>query len=113
MLTRRGYTLVEVIVAILIFTVGGLALAAGAATVSRTMASNNRRELATRLATSRLELLRAECPTATNGADSAAGVRSTWRVVASPGSIAVEETVSYQTAAGVRSETFHGSFACQ
>ena len=107
-----GYTLIEIVVAILIFTIGALALAAGSAVIGRTMTVNGHRDNATRIATSRLERIRAQCHGAGSGADSANGVRSVWNVTTSPSSVKVIETVSYQTPAGMRSETFQASFAC-
>ena len=113
---RIGYTLIETIVAILIFSAGGLALAAGSAVIARTMAVNGRRESATRLAASRLEQIRSSCEGATNGADSVAGVRVRWNVAQNGGNGGVTSaatvTVTYSTPAGARSETFRVSFAC-
>ena len=109
---RRGYTLIEIIVAVLVFTVGGLALASAGAVIIRAMALNGRRENATRLATSRLEQLRSTCDSAPNGADSARGVRLRWNVVDKSPSVRVVATVTYPTPSGVHTETFHASFAC-
>lgn len=109
---RRGYTLIEIIVAVLVFTVGGLALASGGAVIVRAMALNGSRENATRLATSRLEKIRSSCESAANGADSAGGVRLRWNVVDKSSSVTVVATVSYPTPSGIHTETFHASFAC-
>ena len=109
---RGGYTLIEVIVAILVFTVGGLALAAGSAVVGRAMSANARRENATRLATSRLEQIRASCNSAASGADSAGGAVLRWNIVREPSSVTVMETVGYSTASGTHTETLRASFAC-
>ena len=110
---RGGYTLIEVVVAVLIFTAGGLALAGGSAVIGRTMAMNARRETATRVAMSRLEQLRAGCGSATSGADRAEGVGLRWNVVTDAASVTVVATVSYLTPFGVHTETFRSSFACQ
>jgi Tfp pilus assembly protein PilV len=112
MTARGGYTLVEIVVATLVFTVGGLALAAGSAVIGRTMAVNGRREAATRLATSRLEQIRSSCGGAKSGTDSAGGVHLRWNVISEGSSATVVETVSYQTPSGTRSETLRASFAC-
>jgi hypothetical protein len=96
----------------LVFTLGGLALAAGSAVIGRTMAVNGRRESATRLATSRLERIRSACRKATSGADSAGGARLRWNVVTDAFSATIVETVSYPTPSGVHTETFSVSFAC-
>ena len=109
---RHGYTLIEVLVATVVFEAGGLALAAGSAVVARAMAVNSRRESATRLATSHLEQIRSSCESATSGADSAGAVHVRWNVTAGASSLTVVETVSYGTPSGIHSETFRASFGC-
>jgi Tfp pilus assembly protein PilV len=110
---RLGYTLVEIVVAMLVFTIGGLALAAGSAVIGRTMAVNNRRETATRLATSRLEQIRSNCENGTSGADSIGSIHLNWNVASSASSINAVATVTYLGPSGVRNETFRASFSCQ
>jgi prepilin-type N-terminal cleavage/methylation domain-containing protein len=109
---RPGYTLIEVLVAMVVFSAGGLALAAGSAVIGRTMAVNARRENATRLAVTRLEQICSSCESATSGADTAAAVHVRWNVAANASSVTVLETVSYPTPSGLHSETFRASFAC-
>ncbi|HUQ99149.1 MAG TPA: hypothetical protein VM166_06815 [Gemmatimonadaceae bacterium] len=114
MTARVGYTLIEIVVAMLVLTVGGLALAAGSAVITRTMAVNGRRETATRKATSRLEQIRSSCAGGTSGSADAGGISERWDVVVLEGSAAtVVETVSYQTPSGVRTERFRASFPCR
>jgi prepilin-type N-terminal cleavage/methylation domain-containing protein len=55
-MTRRGgFTLIEVVIAIVLLSVGALALAGSAAAMARQMARNGRRERATMLARSQAE----------------------------------------------------------
>jgi|SRR6476469_3240413 len=112
MVDRGGYTLIEVVVAMLVFTVGGLALAAGSAVVGHAMAVNGRRENSTRLAISRFEQIRSSCGTATGGADSAGGALMHWSVAREPYTMTVVATVSYPTPFGTHTETLRASFAC-
>lgn len=88
-----GYTLVEVIVAILVFTVGALALAASSALVARAMASNAERDRATRVAVSRIEVVRSQCPTATTGRETIDHLQSDWVVSRGQSVIMVTESV--------------------
>lgn len=109
---RSGYTLIEVVVAMLVFTVGGLALAAGSAVVGRAMSVNGRRENATRFAVGKLEQFRSSCGTVGSGVDSAGGAVLRWSVLGRPSSITVDETVSYPTPFGTHNETLRASFEC-
>src|SRR3954468_4880119 len=112
MFRRAGYTLIEVVVAMLVFTVGGLALAAGSAVVGRAMAVNGRREDATRLAISRLEQIRSSCGSATSGVDSSGSARVRWTVARQSTSVTVVEDVSFPTPSGIHTESIRASFAC-
>ena len=88
-----GYTLVEVIVAILVFTVGALALAASSALVARAMARNAERDRAARVAVSRIEVLRSQCATATTGQETIEQLQSNWGVSRGQSVILVTESV--------------------
>ena len=56
--SESGYTLIEIVVALLLFTVGGLALVATSAVIGRELNANATRERAGRIAATRLEILR-------------------------------------------------------
>jgi prepilin-type N-terminal cleavage/methylation domain-containing protein len=58
-IARKGYTLVEVIVGILVFTVGALAVAAGSAVIARSLRLNAARDRAVLRAESQREMLHA------------------------------------------------------
>jgi len=88
-----GFTLVEIIVALLVFTIGALALAASSALVARAMARNAERDRAARFAVSRIELLRSQCVTATSGSETIEQMQSEWVVSRSDSWIAIAETV--------------------
>lgn len=111
--SSRGYTLVETIVALLLFSVGGLALASSAALIGRRLNVDGARERAALIAASRLEVLRASCATATGGAESLEGVELAWSVApAGVAAIAVAATVRYPTWTGRRSDSYHSLVPC-
>ena len=62
-----GYTLIETIVALLLFTIGVLALVSTSALVGREMNTNAVRERAGRMAASRIEIVGAACRRAASG----------------------------------------------
>jgi Tfp pilus assembly protein PilV len=67
---ERGFTIVEVIIAILVLTAGILALGGTSALVTRMIARANRAALAASFASERMEILRPQgCIARTNGSD--------------------------------------------
>lgn len=107
-----GYTLIETIVAVLLFTVGGLALASTAGLVGRQLATDSRRETAARVAASRMEKLRADCRLP-SGHERVNGVESAWSVTRDGSTVRVAGTVSYAAWSGSRSDTYTFSFLCE
>jgi prepilin-type N-terminal cleavage/methylation domain-containing protein len=89
----NGYTLIEIIVALLIFTVGLLALAASSAVVARAMAKNGLRERGARIAASRIEVLKSQCAIATSGHETVQQIESDWAVIREPSRLNVVESV--------------------
>jgi prepilin-type N-terminal cleavage/methylation domain-containing protein len=88
-----GYTLMEIIVALLIFTVGALSLAASSALVARAMARNTLRDRAARIAVSRIEVLRSQCALATTGREAVQQIASEWTVSRGESFISIIESV--------------------
>jgi prepilin-type N-terminal cleavage/methylation domain-containing protein len=109
-----GYTLIEVIVALLVFTVGALALAASSAMVARAMAANSVREHGGRVAASRIAVIKSECGIAASGSERLQQIQSSWSVTRSDLSrVAVTETVSYESPSGSRVQTFQTTIWCR
>ena len=109
----EGYTLVEVIVAILVFGVGVLALAASSAIVGKAMAANATRERGGRIAATRIELIRSQCRTAGSGEERSQQFYSQWLIApANPSRISLVESVSYPTSSGLRTEIYHAAVWC-
>jgi prepilin-type N-terminal cleavage/methylation domain-containing protein len=108
-----GYTLIEVVVAILVFGVGVLALAASSAIVTRGMAANAVRENSGRIAASRIELIYSQCRTAVSGEDRSPQISSRWAVTrGSASDISIEESVSYPAPSGLHTDTYRALAWC-
>lgn len=79
----RGMTIVEVLVAVLVLSVGLLALTTAAAGVSRMIDDGRRSTEAAALAAERIDLLRASgCPAAEAGSTASGSFTIAWAVVA-------------------------------
>ena len=57
-----GYTLIETVVAVFVFCVGGLALASTSAVIAKELRADSRREGAARDAANRVEVRISQCP---------------------------------------------------
>ena len=111
---RRGITVVEVLVALLLVACGLLAIAGSSALAVRAATSASRERLAVRLADRRLARLSAsECASAIAGTDSAAGMRERWWKADSMGGVAsVEASVEWQAGARRRVLTLRSALVC-
>lgn len=79
---RAGFTLAELLVALMVFSVGALAMVATSANVMTLITSSKNRALAASVAASRFERMRAQ-PCSAHRTDSAStrGVTEAWQVV--------------------------------
>jgi prepilin-type N-terminal cleavage/methylation domain-containing protein len=110
---RTGFTLVEVVVALLVFTTAALALAAGSAVVAREIGTNGLRSDAARLARSRQEIVHSACRAAESGTEARGSLISTWTI--SPvesTTVALTGTVAYTSSRGVRTEPYAMTISC-
>lgn len=115
MTTRHpaGLTLIEVIVAMLVFTIGGLGLAAGSATIARQISANTVRARAAATARSRAEFAHAlPCGALSTGEESVAGVRSEWQI-AQPGPLILDQRLERTDAYGRHSDRFLSAAPCE
>ncbi len=109
----RGFTLVELVVAVLVLTVGVLALAGTAAAVTRMVGWGQRLSGSAIAAQSRLEALRAGgCGSLGSGRDSVGPYRLQWSVTEAGSLRTIALTVDYPDGRGDRSEPFEATAWC-
>lgn len=110
---RAGYTFIELIVALLLFSVGGLGLVATSAAIGRELSANAARERAGRIAATRLEILAAQCRGAAAGQETIAGISSEWSVGFLDSSrVSLVESVTYPSRRGGRTDTYRAVLPC-
>src|SRR5687767_5405396 len=109
----RGYTLLEILIALFLFTVGGLALVAISAVMGRELSANAIRERAGRIAASRVEILGANCRGAIGGREMLGRIESLWSVSFPDSSrLSVLESISYPTRRGSRTDLYRVTLHC-
>jgi prepilin-type N-terminal cleavage/methylation domain-containing protein len=113
---RAGFTIVEVLVAVMILSVGVLGLAGAAAIVTRMMGSAEMQSDASTVAAARFESLRGtRCPLAT-GSATGAGINERWAVsqIGNPSyrMYEVVDSVAYQSRNGQRSQSYRSIVQC-
>jgi prepilin-type N-terminal cleavage/methylation domain-containing protein len=117
---EKGFSLVEVIAAMVILTVGVLGLAASAAAVGRLTTEGARMSGAANAASSKIEELRAlgstpegRCTLITDGSDTwPGGYTRTWRAVTSGDQKTVTLVIQYSNGRQTRSTTYISAISC-
>jgi type II secretory pathway component PulJ len=110
---RAGFTLVEVLVAVVLIDVGMLALIAGSAVLIRQTAEMRARAAAVRAAANRLQLLGASCVVRSGRAGGPFGIREDWSVtLQSDGVRELRDSVTYASASGVRTVVLRTRLPC-
>jgi prepilin-type N-terminal cleavage/methylation domain-containing protein len=105
---ERGFTIVEVLVAILVLTVGVLGFVTTAGLVTRMIGQGERFTEASALANERVELIRTtRCPAVGTGSETRGAYTINWRVADTAGGKArrIVVTVSSPTTRGTRSDS--------
>lgn len=116
--SRAGTTMIELIVALAIISVGLFALSAGAALVARLDGGATIQSRAATVAATRLEQLRGmSCTSITAGADTTRAIISTWTTktitnAATVRGVTVNLTVQYPTTGGVRTQAYRTILSC-
>jgi type IV pilus modification protein PilV len=115
--TRRGFTLVEVMVAIVILSIGILGLAATAGVVVRQMTGAVHESVASTVAYSRMEKIRTSNCVAmkdSSGSATTRNVKEKWTIVGTPNSHAllVYDTISFSLRGQTKMEAYHSEFPC-
>ena len=112
---ERGFSLVEVVVAMMILTVGVLGLAASAAAVGRLTTLGVQQARASNAAMSKIEELRSKgnCTTMAGGSDTwPGGYSRSWTTSLSGNTQTVTITVTYSTSRKTRTSTFVSQISC-
>ena len=108
-----GFTLIELIVTILILTVGLLGMASTSAVITRQMGDGTQMALAATSAQGRFELLRSkDCTTLSGGSDASRGIVEVWTVTPLARAVQVTDTVKITTPRGPRSYAYRTLIAC-
>ena len=109
---RTGLTLIEVIVAILLFSTGALGLAAASAVITRQMTTGLLRSRAASLARERNEKAHAaNCSALSNGEENRDGIRASWTI--SQGQVAtLDQRLERSTRTAIRSDHFISAIPC-
>jgi type II secretory pathway component PulJ len=109
-----GYTLIEIIIALLLFMIGGLALVSTSALIARATNADGVRERAGRIAASRLEVLGVDCQRAVSGRETLQQIQSEWAVtLLDSARIRVVEAVSYPRPEGRLTLRFDSTLPCR
>lgn len=114
MQTRRtGFTLIEVLIAVMLIDVGLLALVAGSAVLVRRAGEVRARSNALRAAANRIQVLGAGPCTQTAGASPNGDVYETWAVVVYPSHVReVSDSVTFSVAGVPGSVALRTQFPC-
>ncbi len=113
MYERRGVTLIEVVIAIVILSVGAIALAGSAAITLRRMSDVSRGSAAASVARSRAETSFSQpCGSLNDGTQSIRGVRSEWSVADGALSADLSQRVTYGTRGGDHVDEFLTTVPC-
>jgi prepilin-type N-terminal cleavage/methylation domain-containing protein len=106
---ERGFTIVEVLVAVMILSVGLMGLVTTAGLVTRMIGQGQRYTEASSLANERIEILRSQgCPAVGTGTETRGAFTISWRVVEVAGGKGRGFTIAVQspTTRGTRTDNF-------
>jgi type IV pilus modification protein PilV len=115
---RDGFTLVELLVAVVILAVGVLGLAATASVVTRQMTGAVHQSVAANVAYSRMERIRTgNCVAMADSSSPAAGVvtrnvRERWVIAKTNNAILVYDTITYVVRGRKKTQVYHSEFPC-
>jgi prepilin-type N-terminal cleavage/methylation domain-containing protein len=110
---RAGFTLVELMVGMMVMTVGVLGLAGTSAVVMRQMNESGSMNVASSVGQARIEKLRlASCTVATSGSATTRGIAESWTLTPGTRSAQIQEIVTFPTRRGTRSQTYLSLVPC-
>ncbi len=111
---RAGFTLIEIMVSVMLFVVGVLAICGSSSVVMTMIGGSQRRTIAAVVAESRFERLRAvPCTAHASGSATTRGVREVWTTVPLVRADDVTVQVTFASSGGrVTSQTYRSYLAC-
>ena len=110
---QPGFTLIEVLIAVVLIDVGLLALVAGSAVLVKRTAEVRARSTALRAASNRLQVLSSGVCAPVAGAAASGGVREAWSVLVLPNQVReIRDSVAFTIANDVRSVTLVTRLPC-
>ena len=110
---RAGFTLIELMVAMLMFTLGMLAMASTSAVIVKQMGDSGRMSVAATVAKSRIERLRlGSCTSSQTGSATTRGIAESWTVTPMVRSAQIDVSVTYVTRRGSRSQSYRSMVPC-
>lgn len=111
-LSRNGLTLIEVMIAILVFAVGALGLAATSAAVVRQMVSSEQRTRAAQMAAIMREKLNASPCSSSSSSESSWGITNSWATNANASRVVLDQTLLRRDSKGLHSDRFLAAAPC-
>ena len=113
MTARKGFTLIELMVAMMVLTVALLGLAASSAAAIQMIGAGGRHTLAASVAQSRFEMLRrGSCANLTGGSSITRGVTEIWQIDSVRASAFITARLTFHTRRGPRTQTFRSVRPC-
>ena len=110
----RGITIVEVLVAMLVFTVGALGLASASAVIARQLDGNAQRGHSASTARNRAESFHGrQCGGFTAGSDRNDGVGAEWQVASGTAASELDQRITRRTPRGIREDRFMSGTPCE
>lgn len=93
---RRGLTLIEIIIAIMVMSIGIMGLAGTASYVATQMGNGNQQTIAATLSTKIADSLAARrCASLVDGSQTTRGVTATWKITTATRTRTIDQTVQY------------------
>jgi len=110
---RRGFTLAELLVALMVFSVGALAMVATSANVMTLITASKNRTVAADVAQARFERMRSQpCGAHTTDSTTTRGVAESWRTVNLTRADDVTVTVRFSSNRRLQTRTYRTFLPC-
>jgi prepilin-type N-terminal cleavage/methylation domain-containing protein len=115
----RGFTIIEILIAVVILSIGVMGMVGAAGLASRMIGQGKRNTQAAIVAQQRMEIIREQalstnprCTALANGTATTTGVTENWRITGAGRSRRVRIIVTYPTNRGTAVDTVHSVVGC-